>query len=106
MKTSKDINSSRKILFIPVLLAGVTALFFACSKAEEYPIEPDRLGSGRVKWAESLTPDAWTMVTNKEGATLGYSKSSGLKLIQLDGYAFKDCRCRVYVHCIQNKADY
>ena len=90
MKTFKDITSSKRILFIPVLLAGVTALFFACGKAEEYPIETDRLGSGRVKWAESLTPDGWSMVTNENGATLGYSKSSGLKLIQVDGYAFKD----------------
>jgi len=40
--------------------------------------------------AESLTPDGWTMVTNEDGATLGYSKSSGLQLIQVDGYAFKD----------------
>jgi beta-glucosidase len=30
------------------------------------------------------------MVTNEGGATLGYSKSSGLNLIQVDGYAFKD----------------
>jgi beta-glucosidase len=30
------------------------------------------------------------MVTNEDGTTLGYSKSSGLQLIQVDGYAFKD----------------
>ncbi|MGW8316988.1 MAG: glycoside hydrolase family 3 N-terminal domain-containing protein, partial [Bacteroidales bacterium] len=30
------------------------------------------------------------MVTNEGGTTLGYSKNSGLKLIQVDGYAFKD----------------
>ncbi len=64
--------------------------FLPASKTKDYPRKPDRLGSGRVKWAESLTPDGWTMVTNKDGATLGYSKSSGLQLIQVDGYAFKD----------------
>jgi beta-glucosidase len=30
------------------------------------------------------------MVTNENGSTLGYSKSSGLQIIQKDGYAFKD----------------
>ncbi|MBP1674814.1 MAG: bglX [Bacteroidetes bacterium] len=90
MKLFKDKALSRKNLFILVLMAGVATLHFACNKAENYPREPDRLGSGKVKWAESLTPDGWTLVTNKDGATLGYSKSSGLKLIQANGYAFKD----------------
>ena len=90
MKLFKESTSSKKILFILVLLAGVATLFFACNKAKDYPIKPDRLGSGRVMWAESLTPDGWTMVTNEGGATLGYSKSSGLQLIQVDRYAFKD----------------
>jgi beta-glucosidase len=90
MKLFKDKTSSKKPKYIVVLLAGVAILHFACNKAGDYPREPDRLGSGRVKWAESLTPDGWTRVTNKDGATLGYSKSSGLKLIQVDRYAFKD----------------
>ena len=90
MKLFKDKALSRKNLFILVLMAGVATLHFACNKAENYPREPDRLGSGKVKWSESLTPDGWTLVTNKDGATLGYSKSSGLKLIQANGYAFKD----------------
>jgi beta-glucosidase len=90
MKLFKDKTSSKKNMFILVLLAGIATLNFAFNKAEDYPRKPDRLGSGKVKWAESLTPDGWTMVTNKDGATLGYSKSSGLQLIQVDGYAFKD----------------
>lgn len=90
MKLFKDITSSKKILFILVLLAGVATLFFSCGKAEDYPRKPDLLGSGKVKWEELLTPDGWTMVTNEDGATLGYSKSLGLQLIQVDGYAFKD----------------
>jgi len=85
----KDKTSSIKILFILVLLAGVAVLFTTC-KTKDYPREPDRLGSGKVKWEESLTPDGWTLVTNEGGATLGYSKSSGLQLIQVDRYAFKD----------------
>ncbi|MFO7622058.1 MAG: hypothetical protein R6W81_12460, partial [Bacteroidales bacterium] len=90
MNSFKDITSSKKILFILVLLAGITTLFFTACKTGDYPRKPDRLGSGKVRWAESLTPDGWTMVTNEGGATLGYSKSSGLQLIQSDGYAFKD----------------
>lgn len=54
------------------------------------PIAAQELGSGDVKWSESKTGDGWTEVTNDGGKTLGYSPSSGIKLIQVDGYAFKD----------------
>jgi beta-glucosidase len=90
MKPIKIIPSAKQILVTLIVIASVSILFFACSKAEDYPRKPDRQGSGKVKWAETLTPDGWTMVTNEDGATLGYSKSSGLHLIQVDGYAFKD----------------
>jgi beta-glucosidase len=90
MKLTKDKTSLKKIMFIMVLLAGLTTLHFACNKTQDYPRKPDRLGSGRVKWSESMTPDGWWMVKNENGATLGYSKNSGLKLIQVDRYAFKD----------------
>jgi beta-glucosidase len=90
MNRLKFITSSKKTLFFLVLLAGVSTLFFTTCKTKDYPREPKRLGSGKVMWAESITPDGWTKVTNEEGVTLGYSKSSGLKLIQVDGYAFKD----------------
>lgn len=86
----KSAVSSKNSLFILVLLAVVSAFFFPACKDEGYPRKPERLGSGNVKWEESQTPDGWIMVTNKEGATLGYSKNSGLQLIQDDGYAFKD----------------
>jgi len=90
MKLFKDKTSSKKSMFILVLLAGIAALNFAFNKAEDYPRKPDRPGTGKVRWAESLTSDGWSMVTNENGATLGYSKSSGLQLIQVAGYAFKD----------------
>lgn len=89
MKRHENLNSSKSFFVILVLFA-VGTLFFACNKTENYPIKPDRLGSGNVKWEESETPDGWTMVTNENGTTLGYSKKSGLELIQVDGYAFKD----------------
>ena len=43
-----------------------------------------------AKWKEKRTPDGWVKVTNEGGATLGYSKSSGVTIIEVDGYAFKD----------------
>ena len=90
MKLFKNNFSSKRFLFILILLAGVCTLYFSCSKVKDYPRKPQRLGSGKVKWEETLTPDGWTKVTNTDGVTLGYSKNSGLKLIQVDGYAFKD----------------
>ena len=54
------------------------------------PITPEELGSGTVKWSEEKTADGWYKVTNQGGATLGYSKDSGVSLIQVDGFAFKD----------------
>ena len=52
--------------------------------------EVEELGSGTVKWSEEKTADGWMKVINEGGATLGYSPDSGVKLIQVDGYAFKD----------------
>ena len=56
----------------------------------DYPLEPQELGSGEVKWSEEKTADGWMKVTNQGGETLGYSPDSGVKLIQVDGFAFKD----------------
>ena len=41
-------------------------------------------------YTETDTADGWTRVENKDGATLGYEKSSGVKLLTVDGKAFKD----------------
>ncbi|MDE7003414.1 MAG: hypothetical protein K2P08_03190 [Oscillospiraceae bacterium] len=54
------------------------------------PITPEELNSGTVKWTEEKTADGWYKVTNEGGKTLGYSKDSGVALIQVDGFAFKD----------------
>ncbi len=85
-----DIISLKKILFVLGTLTGLSTLLFTTCNTEDYPRKTDRLGTGKVRWTESLTPDGWTMVTNENGAILGYSKTSGLQLIQSDGYAFKD----------------
>ncbi len=57
---------------------------------QEYPITPEELGSGEAKWSEEKTADGWMKVTNDGGETLGYSPDSGVKLIQVAGFAFKD----------------
>ncbi len=90
MNLIRKIASIKNYMYLLVLLIGATTLFFSCEKTTEYPVTPEALGSGSVKWSESQTPDSWTKVTNEDGTTLGYSKSSGLQLIQVDGYAFKD----------------
>lgn len=46
--------------------------------------------SDGAKWTEEETADGWMKVTNEDGATLGYSKDSGVTIIEQDGYAFKD----------------
>ena len=85
-----DSTSSKNILSILTLMFIIGAVSCTTDKVEDYPREPDLPGAGKVMWAESQTPEGWVMVTNEGGTTLGYSKNSGLKLIQVDGYAFKD----------------
>jgi len=58
--------------------------------ADENCIAPEELGSGNVKWSETMTEDGYMLVTNEGGKTLGYSTDSGVSLIQVEGYAFKD----------------
>lgn len=53
------------------------------------PIAPDAAGVA-AKWSEEKTSDGWYKVTNEGGETLGYSKDSGVQIIQVDGFAFKD----------------
>ena len=43
-----------------------------------------------AKWSEKKTADGWIKVTNEGGKTLGYWPDSGVKLIEDDGFAFKD----------------
>ena len=42
-----------------------------------------------TKWTE-VEKDSIRIVTQQEGATLGYSANSGVRLLTVDGYAFKD----------------
>ena len=55
-----------------------------------YPIEPEEFGSGDVKYTieEVDGRPSWFRVVNDGGAVLGVSDKA--KLIQVDGYCFKD----------------
>ena len=41
------------------------------------------------KWSEQAV-DSFMLVTQKGGPTLGYSPQSGVKILTIDGFAFKD----------------
>ena len=43
-----------------------------------------------AKYTITVTDDNWIKVENEGGDTLGLSQTSGVKLIEVDGYAFKD----------------
>ena len=44
---------------------------------------------GGQQWSEQQV-DSFMLVTQKGGPTLGYSPQSGVKILTVDGYAFKD----------------
>ena len=67
----------QKVLALALALAMVLALTVPAS-------------ADGAKWSEEETADGWIKVTNQGGKTLGYSPDSGVKLIETDGYAFKD----------------
>ncbi len=97
-----------------VLLLSVIFIFSSCSEGTEpsteetqetlevtEPVESEvvhlptvsvveALGSGDVRWNEEATDYGFNLVYNQDGATLGYSQGSGVTLIQVDGFAFKD----------------
>ena len=73
-----------------LLLAANMVALTACGSAAGGDAKVEELGSGDVKWASEDTGDGWIRVTNEGGATLGYSEKSGVSLLQVDGYAFKD----------------
>ena len=69
---------------------GATTSDASTPNSEAGTAELEELGSGDVKWQEETTADGWIKITNEGGATLGYSKDSGVSLLQSNGYAFKD----------------
>ena len=64
------------IIVHTAISAGMTALIFSgCTGVKKWQEEPKGI---------------YTLVKQDGGATLGYSPQSGVKLIEEDGYVFKD----------------
>lgn len=53
-------------------------------------VSPDNDPYIEVLYTVTNMPDGWIKVENQGGDTLGYSPNSGVQIIQVDGYAFKD----------------
>ena len=58
----------------------------AVPEVEKYVPEP---GEG-AKYTVTVTPDNWVRIENEGGETLGLSQTSGVKIIEEEGFAFKD----------------
>ena len=58
----------------------------AVPEVEKYVPEP---GEG-AKYTVTVTPDNWVKIENEDGETLGLSQTSGVKIIEEEGLAFKD----------------
>lgn len=85
----KGINSRvtrRGFLAGSALTAGLIGLA-GCSSSNGSSSSGITKGSG---YTESDSGQGYTIVDNGDGKQLSYSPSSGLKLIEVDGYAFKD----------------
>ena len=79
-------NISRRGLFAgAAVTAGLLGLT-ACEQGGGDTATPST-GSG---YTETETEAGYTLVDNGDGKQLGYMKDSGLSLIEVDGYAFKD----------------
>jgi len=71
-------NNMKKITSI------VLAMLMVISMLPSFAVAENKL------WTEVEMPDGWTKIINEGGATLGYTKGTGLNIIEADGYAFKD----------------
>jgi beta-glucosidase len=63
---------NKKAILVAVLYFGISAIAFS-----------------QNKWIETQT-DVFNIVKNKGGQTLAYSPASGVKLLSINGFAFKD----------------
>lgn len=66
------------------IISIVLATLMAASMLPGFAVAENKL------WTEVEMPDGWTKIINEGGATLGYTKGTGLNIIEADGYAFKD----------------
>lgn len=88
--TNRHLPHSMLIYVIIIILASTACKNTSSNNHREYPIQPEPFETNNAKWSEIKTPEGWNKVNNQGGVTLGYSENSGLKIIQVDGLAFKD----------------
>lgn len=72
-------KNTRASRFLSLLLAAAMLL----------TLMPAATAEG-AKYAASTTAEGWIKVVNEGGVTLGYMPDSGVTLLEVDGYAFKD----------------
>ena len=76
--------------FLPASAVTAALLGLAgCNNASEAPKAEETPSKGNG-YTETATDFGYTLVDQEGGKQLGYSPDSGLKLIEQDGYAFKD----------------
>ena len=61
-----------------ILLASGAIVLAGCSQSD------------KIKWTETKTEYGHNIITQNGGQTLGYNPESGVKILTVDGYAFKD----------------
>ena len=61
-----------------ILLASGAFVLAGCGQSDE------------TKWTETKTEYGHNIITQSGGQTLGYNPESGVKILTVDGYAFKD----------------
>ena len=75
----------------PYKAAGGGQETVAETEAPEEPAGPyvPEPGEG-AKYTVAVTDDGWVKIENEGGETLGLSQNSGVKIVEDDGFAFKD----------------
>lgn len=81
-------NSMSRRKFLAASAAATAAALGAC--AGDAGQGGDSPAASAGSYTETTTEDGYIVVDNGDGARLSYSPDSGLKLIEVDGYAFKD----------------
>ena len=69
--------------------AGATTTTTTATVEETAPVEEYMPEAGE-KYTVTKTADGWIEIANQDGEILGLSPSSGVKIVEADGYAFKD----------------
>lgn len=85
MKKMKQLTAALLALAMALGLAACNPSGSTPSGAPENSGTPEQSAPPAVQSA-----DGWVKITNEGGAVLGYSKDSGVALLQSGGYAFKD----------------